>query len=31
VVVRPAVLSDIPDVLPMVAAICSLHESWDPA
>ncbi|MCE2967574.1 MAG: GNAT family N-acetyltransferase [Phycisphaerales bacterium] len=30
-VVRPAVLSDIPDILPMVAAICALHESWDPA
>ncbi|WP_445635533.1 N-acetyltransferase domain-containing protein [Nostoc sp. DSM 114161] len=29
--IRPASLSDVPAVLPMVAKICALHESWDSA
>jgi ribosomal protein S18 acetylase RimI-like enzyme len=29
--IRPAVPGDVPAVLPMVAKICALHESWDPA
>lgn len=29
--IRPAIPADIPAVLPMVAAICALHESWDAA
>jgi ribosomal protein S18 acetylase RimI-like enzyme len=29
--IRPATASDVPHVLPMVARICALHESWDPA
>lgn len=29
--IRPATPADVPHVLPMVAAIASLHESWDPA
>ncbi|HEY9851164.1 MAG TPA: GNAT family N-acetyltransferase [Leptolyngbyaceae cyanobacterium] len=29
--IRPAILSDVPAVLPMVAKICALHESWDAA
>jgi ribosomal protein S18 acetylase RimI-like enzyme len=29
--IRPATANDIPGVLPMVAKICALHESWDPA
>jgi ribosomal protein S18 acetylase RimI-like enzyme len=29
--VRPAVAADVPDVIPMVARICALHEAWDPA
>jgi ribosomal protein S18 acetylase RimI-like enzyme len=29
--IRPASIDDIPGVLPMVAKICALHESWDPA
>jgi ribosomal protein S18 acetylase RimI-like enzyme len=29
--IRPAVSTDVPSVLPMVAQICSLHESWDRA
>ena len=28
---RPATADDVPAVLPMVAAIAALHESWDPA
>ncbi len=28
---RPATPPDIPAVLPMVRAICALHESWDPS
>ena len=28
---RPATPADVPAVLPMVAAIAALHESWDPA
>jgi RimJ/RimL family protein N-acetyltransferase len=30
-VFRPATLSDIPALLPMVAALAALHQSWDPA
>ncbi|AFY33960.1 GNAT family N-acetyltransferase [Calothrix sp. PCC 7507] len=29
--IRPATPDDIPAVLPMVAKICALHESWDSA
>ena len=29
--IRPAKAEDVPDVLPMVAAIAALHEKWDPA
>lgn len=29
--IRPATTDDIPAVLPMVAKICALHESWDSA
>ena len=29
--IRPATAEDVPSVLPMVAAIAALHESWDPA
>jgi ribosomal protein S18 acetylase RimI-like enzyme len=29
--IRPARAEDVPAVLPMVAAICALHESWDSA
>lgn len=28
--IRPATSDDVPALLPMVAAICALHESWDP-
>ncbi len=27
--IRPAAAADIPAILPKVAAICALHESWD--
>lgn len=27
--IRPATIADVPAVLPMVAKICALHESWD--
>ncbi|MBD2251834.1 GNAT family N-acetyltransferase [Nostoc parmelioides] len=27
--IRPATPADVPAVLPMVANICALHESWD--
>ncbi|MEH1838146.1 MAG: GNAT family N-acetyltransferase [Nostoc sp.] len=27
--IRPATTTDIPAILPMVAKICALHESWD--
>ncbi len=27
--IRPAIPADVPAVLPMVEAICALHESWD--
>ncbi|MEJ1932759.1 GNAT family N-acetyltransferase [Nostoc sp. NIES-2111] len=27
--IRPATPADVPAVLPMVAKICALHESWD--
>lgn len=30
-IIRPAIVEDVPAVLPMVAQICALHESWDPA
>lgn len=30
-VIRPATPADIPQVLPMVAKVCALHESWDAA
>ncbi|NDJ22705.1 GNAT family N-acetyltransferase [Nostoc sp. B(2019)] len=29
--IRPATTADVPAVLPMVAKICALHESWDSA
>ncbi|MFN6500430.1 MAG: GNAT family N-acetyltransferase [Nostoc sp. DedQUE01] len=29
--IRPASPTDVPAVLPMVAKICALHESWDSA
>ncbi|MEH1904375.1 MAG: GNAT family N-acetyltransferase [Nostoc sp.] len=29
--IRPATTTDVPAVLPMVAKICGLHESWDSA
>lgn len=29
--IRPAKPEDVPAVLPMVAKICALHETWDPA
>lgn len=29
--IRPATPADVPAVLPMVASICTLHESWDSA
>jgi len=29
--IRPATSADVPDVFPMVANICALHESWDAA
>jgi GNAT superfamily N-acetyltransferase len=29
--IRPATPADVPQVLPMVAQLCALHESWDPA
>lgn len=28
-IVRSAKVSDVPAVLPMVASICAMHESWD--
>lgn len=28
-IIRPATPDDVPAVLPMVRAICALHESWD--
>lgn len=30
-IIRPATPVDVPAVLPMVAKICALHESWDSA
>jgi ribosomal protein S18 acetylase RimI-like enzyme len=29
--IRPATAADVPAVLPMVAKLAALHESWDPA
>ena len=29
--IRPAEVADVPAVLPMVASICALHETWDDA
>ncbi len=29
--IRPATASDVPNVLPLVRAICELHEQWDKA
>jgi ribosomal protein S18 acetylase RimI-like enzyme len=29
--IRSALPGDVPQVLPMVAKICALHEKWDPA
>ncbi|BAY97685.1 acetyltransferase, GNAT family protein [Tolypothrix tenuis PCC 7101] len=29
--IRPATPADVPNVLPMVAKICALHEVWDSA
>lgn len=31
IALRPAAADDVPGVLPMVAKICALHASWDPA
>ena len=28
--IRPATPSDIPTLLPMIRALCALHQSWDP-
>lgn len=28
--IRPGLEADVPAVLPMVASLCALHESWDP-
>ena len=30
IAIRPATPGDVDAVLPMVAAICALHEAWDP-
>jgi ribosomal protein S18 acetylase RimI-like enzyme len=27
--IRPATLDDIPQMLPMIAQICALHDAWD--
>lgn len=27
--IRPATLDDIPQMLPMIAQVCALHEAWD--
>lgn len=29
--IRPANYNDVPDILPMVASICALHQAWDEA
>jgi ribosomal protein S18 acetylase RimI-like enzyme len=29
--IRPATVSDVPAILPMVEQISALHEAWDPA
>lgn len=29
--IRPASPTDIPTLLPLIAKICALHQSWDPA
>lgn len=29
--IRKATVEDVPNVLPLVSAICRLHEAWDPA
>lgn len=31
VIIRAAQAGDVPAILPLVAKICALHESWDPA
>ena len=28
-IIRSAQLTDIPDLLPMIAKICAMHENWD--
>lgn len=30
-VIRPAIVADVPKVLPMIAKVCALHKSWDAA
>ncbi|MDF5712418.1 MAG: GNAT family N-acetyltransferase [Rhizonema sp. NSF051] len=30
-IIRSATITDVPAILPMVAKICALHESWDSA
>jgi ribosomal protein S18 acetylase RimI-like enzyme len=30
-IIRPAQLTDIPNLLPMIAKICAAHENWDSA
>lgn len=29
--IRPAIFTDVPDILPMVASVCALHKTWDEA
>jgi len=29
--IRPAKFNDVPDILPMVASVCALHQEWDKA
>lgn len=29
--IRPATSNDVPEILPMVASICALHQAWDEA
>ncbi len=29
--IRPASSIDVPDILPMVASVCALHQEWDKA
>ncbi len=29
--IRPATAKDVPDILPMTASVCALHQEWDKA